>query len=158
MGLSMLVRARGASACRRPSQRANALVRVQAGNAEAATSSRFPWHAEGEAAVTPEFEEEVSPLHGLRLKLERKAELRNGCCTNFAVVHASQGHAAELRCAGCGSHRGQLPKETANWLLVVLGHFPAAKTDVHVIRDTPATSARGGTGRSQREAKGTENE
>jgi hypothetical protein len=57
---------------------------------------------------------EASPLHGLHLKLERKADLRNGCCTNFAVVHASQGHAAELRCAGCGSHR-----------------------DVHVIRDTP---------------------
>jgi hypothetical protein len=39
-----------------------------------------------------------------------------------------------------------LPKEAANWLLVVLAHFPAAKTDVHVIRDTPAISAHGGTG------------
>jgi hypothetical protein len=90
---------------------------------------------------------EASPLHGLRLKLERKGDLSKGCCTNFAVVHASKGpHAAELRCASCGSHRGRLPKETANWLLVVLANFPAAKTDVHVIRDTPATSARGGTG------------
>jgi hypothetical protein len=90
---------------------------------------------------------EASPLHGLRLKLERKADRKNGCCTSFAVVHASKGpHAAELRCAGCGSHRGWLPKEAANWLLVVLAHFPAAKTDVHVIRDTPAISAHGGTG------------
>jgi hypothetical protein len=90
---------------------------------------------------------EASPLHGLRLKLERKTDRKDGCCTNFAFVHAGKGSdAAELRCVGCGSHRGRLPKEAANWLLVVLAHFPTAKTDVHVIRDTPATSARGGTG------------
>jgi hypothetical protein len=89
---------------------------------------------------------EASRLHGLRLKLERKIDLRNGCCTNFAIVHASKGPHTELRCAGCGSHRGRLPKEVANWLLVVLACFPTAKTDVHVIRDTPATSARGGIG------------
>jgi hypothetical protein len=99
--------------------------------------------------VTPQFEDsEASSLHGLRLKLERSADLRNTCCTSFAVAHAGQGHAAELRCAGCGSHRGRLPEEAANWLLAVLAHFPTAKTDVHVIRDTPATSARGGTGQA----------
>jgi hypothetical protein len=101
---------------------------------------------------------EASPLHGLRLKLERKADLRNGCCTKFAVVHAGKGPAAELRCAGCGSHRGRLSKEAANWLLVVLAHFPTAKTDVHVIRDAPATSARGGTGQSQARDRGKQNE
>jgi hypothetical protein len=107
----------------------------------------------------PSEDAEATPLHGLRLKLERKADLRNGCCTNFAVVHAGQGaHAAELRCVGCGSHRGWLPMEAANWLLVVLAHFPAAKTDVHVIRDTPATSARGGTGQSQARDRGKQNE
>jgi hypothetical protein len=109
--------------------------------------------------VKQQFEDaDAPPLHGLRLKLERKADLRNGCCTNFAVVHAAQEHAAELRCAGCGSHRGRLPKETANWLLVVLARFPAAKTDVHVIRDTPATPARGGTGQSQARERGKQNE
>jgi hypothetical protein len=87
---------------------------------------------------------EASPLHGLRLKLERKADLSKGCCTNFAVVHGSKGpHEAELRCAGCGSHRGRLPKEAANWLLV---------------RGTPATSARGGTGQSQARERGKQNE
>jgi hypothetical protein len=101
---------------------------------------------------------EASPLHGLRFKLERKADFRNGCCTNFAVMHAGQGHAAELRCVGCGSHRGWLPMEAANWLLVVLAHFPTAKTDVHVIRDTPVTSARGGTGQSQARDRGKQNE
>jgi hypothetical protein len=98
--------------------------------------------------VTQQFED-ASPLHGLRVKLEREADLRNACCSSFTVVHAGKGSdAADLRCAGCGSHRGRLPKEAVNWLLVVLAHFPAAKTDVHVIRDTPATSPRGGTGQS----------
>ena len=101
---------------------------------------------------------EASPLHGLRLKLERKADLKNGCCANFAIVHAGKGDAADLRCAGCGSHRGRLPKEAANWLLAVLMHFSTAKTDVHVIRDTPATSARGGTGQSQARDRGNGNE
>jgi hypothetical protein len=102
---------------------------------------------------------EASPIHGLRLKLERKTDLENGCCTSFAVVHAGKGSdAADLRCAGCGSHRGWLPKEAANWLLVVLAHFPTAKTDVHIIRDSPATSARGGTGQSQARDRGNGNE
>jgi hypothetical protein len=73
-------------------------------------------------------------------------------------VHAGQGHAAELRCAGCGSARGWLPNEAAHWLLAVLTHFPTAKTDVHVFRDTPAASARGGTGKSQARDRGNGNE
>jgi len=153
MGLSMFVWARGASARGRPGQRTDALVRMQAGNAEAAASAEIPQRAEGEAAVTQQalFEDtEISPIHGLRLKLERKTDLKHGCCTNFAVVHAGKGsEAAQLRCASCGSYRSWLPKEAANWLLAVLTHFPTAKTDVHVIRDSPATSARGGTGQSQ---------
>jgi hypothetical protein len=102
---------------------------------------------------------EVSPIHGLRLKLERKSDLEKGWCTSFAVVHAGKrSDAAELRCAGCGSHRGRLPKDAANWLLVVLAHFPTAKTDVHVIRDAPATSARGGTGQSHARNQGNRDE
>src|SRR5262245_11437530 len=131
---------------------------MQAGNAEAATAAGFPQLATSEATVKQQClseDAEASPLHGLRLKLERKADLRNGCCTNFAVVHAGkEPHAAELRCAVCGSHRGWLPKETANWLCAILTHFPAAKMDVHVIRDTPATSARGGTGQSHARDRG----
>jgi hypothetical protein len=107
--------------------------------------------------VTHSEDSEASSLHGLRLKLERKADLENGCCTNFAVMHAGP-HAAELRCASCGSHRGSLPKEAADWLPVVLAHFPTAKMDVHIIRDTPATSARGGTGQSQARGRGKQNE
>ena len=80
--------------------------------------------------------ESCSPLHGLRLKLERKADGESRCCTDFAVVYAGKGpHTAELRCANCGSHRGWLPKEAASWLLTVLTHFPEARADVHAIRN-----------------------
>src|SRR5262245_48515596 len=90
---------------------------------------------------------EASSLSGLKLKLERKVDREKSCCRNFAVVHAGKGpHIAELRCANCGAHRGWLPKQAANWLLNVLLVWPEARTDVHVIRDASATSARGGNG------------
>jgi hypothetical protein len=80
---------------------------------------------------------ESSPLHGLRVHLERKIDAEKGCCRNFAIIHVGKGpHAAELRCAGCGRHRGWLPKEAARWLITVLANFPEAKSDVHVIRDS----------------------
>jgi hypothetical protein len=74
---------------------------MQAGDAEAAASAGLPQRAEGEAAVTQQalFEDtEVSPIHGLRLKLERKTDLENGCCTNFAVVHIGKGSDAVELC------------------------------------------------------------
>src|SRR5262245_15301535 len=135
---------------------------MQSGNAEAAASAGFPYRATSEGTVKQQClseDAQASPLQGLRFKLERKTDDRKGCCTNFAVVHPGKGaHAAELRCAGCGSHRGRLSRETTNWLLVVLVHFPAAKTDVHVIRATPVTSARGGTGQSQARDRGKQDE
>jgi hypothetical protein len=76
-----------------------------------------------------------SPIDGMRLKLERKIDLQKPCCSNTAIVRAGKGpHATELRCAKCGSHRGWLPKEAANWLLTVLAFWPEAETDVHVLR------------------------
>jgi hypothetical protein len=134
---------------------------MQAGNTEAATSAGIPQRATSEATVKQQCLSEgaeESPLHGLRFKLERKADLRNGCCTTFAVVHRGQGHTAELRCAGCSSYRGRLPKEAANWLCAVLTHFPAAKMDVHVIRVPPSPPRVAEQGNHRRETKGTENE
>jgi hypothetical protein len=82
-------------------------------------------------------QQQTSPLDGLQLKLERKIDRKRGCCKNFAIVRAGRApHEAELRCAGCGSHRGWLPKEAANRLLTVLAFFPDAKNDVHTIRDS----------------------
>jgi hypothetical protein len=78
----------------------------------------------------------LSPLVGLKLKLERKTDTGDACCAGFGIVHAGKGpHAAELRCSGCGKHKGWLDKLTVNRLLDVLALFPEARTDVHVIRD-----------------------
>jgi hypothetical protein len=101
---------------------------------------------------------DASPLIGLKLKLERKVDGEKGCCRNFAVVHAGKGpHVAELRCASCGAHRSWLPKQAASWLLNVLAAWPEARTDVHVIRDTPrhlrAWRNRAITGARQRKAE-----
>jgi hypothetical protein len=61
----------------------------------------------------------ASLINGMRLKLERKIDLQKPCFRNMAIVHAGKGpHAAELRCAKCGSHRGWLPKEAVTWLQI----------------------------------------
>jgi hypothetical protein len=79
---------------------------------------------------------DLSPLVGLKLKLERAADIKDVCCKGMGIVHPGKGpHAAELRCSGCGKHRGWLDKPTVNRLLDVLAHFPEARNDVHVIRD-----------------------
>ena len=72
-------------------------------------------------------------------------------CKGFGIVHAGKGpHAAELRCSGCGKHKGWLDKLTVNRLLDVLAHFPEARNDVHIIRDQKETylayTARAGNG------------
>ena len=80
----------------------------------------------------------LSPLVGMKLKLERKMDLKDACCTGFGIVHAGKGpHAAKLRCSGCGKHKGWLDRLTVNRLLDVLAHFPDARFDVHTIRDAP---------------------
>jgi hypothetical protein len=78
----------------------------------------------------------LSPLVGLKLKLERKTDLKDACCKGSGIVHVGKKpHAAELRCSGCGKHKGWLDRLTVNRLLDVLAHFPEARNDVHVIRD-----------------------
>jgi hypothetical protein len=84
----------------------------------------------------------MSPLQGVTFKLERKIYLQKPCCENFAIVHAGKGpHSAELRCKKCGSHRGWLPREAADWFLTLLAIFPEAAKDVHVFRDQKPLSA-----------------
>jgi hypothetical protein len=80
---------------------------------------------------------ETSPLHGVKLKLERKVDLTSPCCSNFAIIHAGKGpHAAELRCERCGKHRGWLPKEWENFLLTAIAFFPDARNEIHTVRDS----------------------
>jgi hypothetical protein len=119
---------------------------MQAGNTEAAAPAGFPQAEKSEAAVTQQclFENadvEISPLTGLRFRLER--EYAHGCCKNIASIHAAKGpRAAELRCADCGKHRGWLPRATASWLLDVLAFWPEANHETHVLRNVKATDPR----------------
>src|SRR5262245_30327841 len=143
---------RGADASGRPYRCTDALLRLHTGNTTGTTPSSTGVRMMQHELFAPA---NASPLNGLKLKLDRKVDDEKGCCRNFAVVHAGKGpHVAELRCANCGAHRGWLPKQAAYWLLNVLAVWPEARTDVHVIRDTPATSARGGTGQSQARERG----
>jgi hypothetical protein len=123
---------------------------MQARNAAVATSVGLLQASKSEADVTQrclvedaevEGPSEVSPLDGLRLRLE--GEYARGCCKNVAIVHAGKGqHAAELRCAACEKHCGWLPKSAANWLLDILAFWPEAKTETQVLRNVKATHPR----------------
>jgi hypothetical protein len=91
----------------------------------------------------PRPETSTSPLEGLKLKLERKIDQEKPCCGNLTIIHAGKGpHAAELRCAKSGSHRGWLPKVATSWLSAAIGFFPEAKSDVHVLRDSKRSQGR----------------
>ena len=49
-----------------------------------------------------------------QVRLERSIDRQKPCCTDIANIHEGKTkgpHAAELRCAGCDSHRGWLPHE-----------------------------------------------
>jgi hypothetical protein len=84
----------------------------------------------------------LAPLHGMTFKLERKIDLKNPCCENFAAVQAGKGpHAAELRCKRCGKHRAWLPKKMIEWFLTLLALFPEAAKDIHIWRDETNLSA-----------------
>src|SRR5262249_20876756 len=88
-----------------------------------------------------EGQREVSPLDGLRLRLE--GQYAQGCHNNIAIIRVGKGlHVAELRCAGCGKHCGWLPKAAANWLLDILAFWPEAKKETHVLRNVKATHPR----------------
>jgi hypothetical protein len=77
--------------------------------------------------------EAMRPLHGMRMKLERKDDRKNPCCSEFGIIHVSD--AAEIWCAGCGQQRGELEPRIINWLLNVLAFFPDARESVPIVRD-----------------------
>jgi hypothetical protein len=79
---------------------------------------------------------DLMPLHGMRVRLERGRDMTDNYCTALTVIRVEEGASrAELRCATCGKHRAWLPMETTKWLLVLLKHFPAVKQEVVTIRD-----------------------
>jgi hypothetical protein len=74
----------------------------------------------------------ILPLQGMTFKLERKTDLKEPCCSDFAIV----AHPAELLCKKCGKHRGSLSPEATSWILNFLAFWPEARFDVHVLRDS----------------------
>lgn len=54
------------------------------------------------------------------LRLDRDTDRERPCCENLATIRPGKGpHGAELRCAGCGRHRGWLPKQALDFLETV---------------------------------------
>jgi hypothetical protein len=62
----------------------------------------------------------------LLVKLARDIDTEKPCCENVAVIHPGKGpHAAEMRCNGCGRHRGWLPAEALSFITAVTQRFGA---------------------------------
>ena len=56
------------------------------------------------------------------VRLDRSTDRERPCYENLATLRPGKGpHAAELRCAGCGCHRGWLPKQALAALADRLG-------------------------------------
>ena len=68
----------------------------------------------------------------LLVRIERAGE--QPCCAGLNTIHiAKPPHAGELRCAGCGRHRGWLPKQAVDFLSTVADRF--GDPDPIVLRD-----------------------
>jgi hypothetical protein len=60
------------------------------------------------------------------VRLDRSIDRERPCCENLATIHLGTGpHAAALRCASCGQHRGWLPKEATDFVKAVSEQFGA---------------------------------
>ena len=69
------------------------------------------------------------------VRLARGIDRDKPCCENLAVIRAGQGpHAAELRCAGCGAHRGWLRREALEFLNTTARRFGAPAGPI-ILRD-----------------------
>jgi hypothetical protein len=72
----------------------------------------------------------------LRVQLDRRIDQRTHCCgSNIATIHIGRGpHAAELRCADCGAHRGWMPQEAHAFIKKTAEKFGAPTTPI-ILRD-----------------------
>jgi hypothetical protein len=77
-----------------------------------------------------------SELPPLRVQLDRRIDQRTTCCgSNIAAIHVGRGpHAAELRCADCGAHRGWLPQEAHSFIQKTAARFGAPSEPI-ILRD-----------------------
>jgi hypothetical protein len=81
--------------------------------------------------------ESMRPLEGLRMRLDRKADRKDPCCSEFGIVHVRD--SAEIWCAGCNLPRGELHKEAVEWLLNLFAFFPDARESTPILRDHDPT-------------------
>jgi hypothetical protein len=67
-----------------------------------------------------------TPAPAMRVRLDRTTDREQPCCENIAVIWPGKGpHAGELRCDGCGRHRGWLPREALDFLTDLSQRFGA---------------------------------
>jgi hypothetical protein len=72
----------------------------------------------------------------LLVQLDRTCDRELPCCSNLATVHERAGvHAADLRCATCGRHRGFLPREAIEFIAETAARF-GASTHPITLRDS----------------------
>ena len=58
------------------------------------------------------------------VRLDRRTDRERPCCENLATIRPGKGpHGAELRCAGCGRHRGWLPRQATEFLNAIVNRF-----------------------------------
>jgi hypothetical protein len=68
------------------------------------------------------------------IRLDRSTDRERPCCENLATLRPGKGpHGAELRCAGCGRHRGWLPKQAVDFLASIADRF--GDPDPIILRD-----------------------
>jgi hypothetical protein len=78
-----------------------------------------------------------SPPPPQLVRLDRTIDREHPCCSNSNIAELLPGkgvHAAGLRCAGCGQHRGWMPKATFDQLNSIIGRF-GAPAEPPVARD-----------------------
>jgi hypothetical protein len=68
----------------------------------------------------------LPPAIGMTVKLDRDVDRQHPCHDNLAVLHPGKaGHAAELRCATCGHHRGWASKAMIEFITETARRFGA---------------------------------
>jgi hypothetical protein len=69
---------------------------------------------------------------GLKVELD-PIDCGQPICTNVVSIDPGRGpHIGELRCDGCGRHRGWLPKDVACWLESIVATFGRPTTPIGV--------------------------
>ena len=100
---------------------------------ESARCKRNAFRKSQNMGLPPLSPESMSPLDGFRMRLDRKSDRKDPCCSEFGVVHVRD--TAEIWCEGCNLPRGELPREAVEWLLNLFAHFPAARESTPILRD-----------------------